>query len=161
TLFADVARNYVDVRAFQARLDYAEANVLIQRETLQLTQNRFDAGLVSSLDVAQAESNLASSEAAIPRLETSLATALNRLAVLLGSPRRARCWLPFGGIGWVDSRDGARASRPTARWIRECVDLRLEAALESSGPDQRPSEARHGGEPRAPRSRARPHGAAL
>ena len=37
-------------------------------------------------DVTQAESNLANSEAAIPRLEASLQAAVNRLAVLLGEP---------------------------------------------------------------------------
>ncbi len=84
TLFAEVARNYVEARSFQQRLAYAHANVEVQRETLQLTQDRFAAGLVSALDVAQAESNLASSEARIPVLETGLELALNRLAVLLG-----------------------------------------------------------------------------
>jgi len=84
TLFAEVARNYIDARALQKRIDFAEANVETQQETLQLTQDRFAAGLVSALDVAQAESNLASSDAAIPRLETQLTAALNRLAVLLG-----------------------------------------------------------------------------
>ena len=84
TLFAEVARNYVDLRTLQARIDYTRANVEMQRETLQLTRDRFGAGLVSALDIAQAESNLASTEARIPTLEARLTAALNRLAVLLG-----------------------------------------------------------------------------
>ncbi|UCF69280.1 MAG: efflux transporter outer membrane subunit [Acidobacteriota bacterium] len=84
TLFAEVALNYVDVRTLQARIELAEANVETQMETLQLTQDRFDAGLVSALDIAQAESNLASTEARIPALESSLIAARNRIAVLLG-----------------------------------------------------------------------------
>ena len=39
---------------------------------------------MSALDVAQAQSNLASSKARIPLLETGLTVALNRVAVLLG-----------------------------------------------------------------------------
>jgi NodT family efflux transporter outer membrane factor (OMF) lipoprotein len=85
TLFAEVASNYVNVRAFQERLRYARTNVEGQENTLQLTQDRFDAGLVSALDVAQAESNLANTKALIPALELQLALALNRLAVLLGT----------------------------------------------------------------------------
>jgi len=83
-LMADVASSYVDVRTLQARLDYAEANVEAQRETLQLTIDRFSAGLTSARDVAQAESILANSEASIPLLESALEGQLNRLAVLLG-----------------------------------------------------------------------------
>ena len=84
TLFSEVARNYVDVRTLQERIDLAESNVELQQSTLGLTEARFDAGLTSALDTAQAESNLANTEAQIPSLETRLNNALNRIAVLLG-----------------------------------------------------------------------------
>ena len=83
-LVADVASSYLNVRTLQARLDYAEANVGAQRETLQLTRDRFDAGLTSARDVAQAESNLANSRAALPVLESALEAAMNQLSVLIG-----------------------------------------------------------------------------
>jgi NodT family efflux transporter outer membrane factor (OMF) lipoprotein len=83
TLFADVAFNYVNVRALQERLRFATANVEGQEDTLRLTQDRFDSGLVSALDVAQAQSNLANTRSLIPSLEQKLVLALNRLAVLL------------------------------------------------------------------------------
>jgi NodT family efflux transporter outer membrane factor (OMF) lipoprotein len=83
-VLAEVALSYIDIRALQARIDYAEANVATQMQTLQLTQDRFDAGLVSALDIAQAESNLANTRSVIPSLERSLGFAYNRLAVLLG-----------------------------------------------------------------------------
>jgi NodT family efflux transporter outer membrane factor (OMF) lipoprotein len=83
-LLADVASSYVNIRTLQARLAYAEANVESQRETLQLTIDRFSAGLTSARDVAQAESILANSEATIPLLEALLEAELNRLSVLVG-----------------------------------------------------------------------------
>ncbi|UCF41504.1 MAG: efflux transporter outer membrane subunit [Gemmatimonadota bacterium] len=86
SLFAEVAAGYVDVRTFEARLDFARRNAEAQRQTVRLTTDRFNAGLVSALDVSQARTNLASTEAEIPSLETSLNSALNRLAVLLGAP---------------------------------------------------------------------------
>ncbi len=85
-LLADVAANYVDLRTLQLRIEYARQNVEAQQGTLQLTRDRFDAGLTSARDVAQAESNLASSQSTIPSLETALEASVNRLAVLLGSP---------------------------------------------------------------------------
>ena len=83
SLLAEVALSYVDVRALQARVAFANANVVSQRESLQLTRDRYDAGLTSALDVAQAESNLGDTESTIPRLEQDLSITLNRLAVLL------------------------------------------------------------------------------
>jgi NodT family efflux transporter outer membrane factor (OMF) lipoprotein len=84
TLLSDVALNYIELRALQARINYAVANVRAQRDTLQITRDRFEAGLVSQLDITQAESNLANTEAQIPPLRAGLTGALNRLAVLLG-----------------------------------------------------------------------------
>lgn len=84
-LIADVASNYLTVRTLQARIEYARANVKAQMDTLQLTEDRFNAGLTSARDVAQAESNLANSQAAIPALEARLEAALNRLSILVGN----------------------------------------------------------------------------
>jgi len=86
TLYAEVAAAYVDTRTFQQRLTFANANADAQRRSLQLTRDRFRAGLTSALDVTQAESNLATTEAQIPALEDGLNRSLNRLAVLLGEP---------------------------------------------------------------------------
>ena len=83
-LYAAVAGTYVSVRELQARIEYAEANVEAQRSSLRLTQSRASAGLSSGVDVAQAESNLANTEARIPALRIGLQLSLNRLAVLLG-----------------------------------------------------------------------------
>ncbi len=85
-LYADVASNYVEARALQARIRLAEGNVETQRGSLELTVDRNRAGLVGDLDVRQAEQNLASTEAFIPQLRQQLAAAIHRLGVLLGEP---------------------------------------------------------------------------
>ncbi|MFV2071649.1 MAG: efflux transporter outer membrane subunit [Thermoanaerobaculales bacterium] len=84
SLYAEVALAYVNLRSSQERLRLAHANVDGQEGTLRLTRDRFSAGLVSALDVAQAESNLANTRSLIPTIERSLDQSLNRLAVLLG-----------------------------------------------------------------------------
>ena len=84
SLVAEVALNYVEVRAFQARLAIAQANLASQSETFQLTDWRAQAGLAGALDVEQARAQLEQTRAQIPALETSLVQAEHRLAVLLG-----------------------------------------------------------------------------
>ncbi|UCG76720.1 MAG: efflux transporter outer membrane subunit [Gemmatimonadota bacterium] len=83
TLYAEVASAYVDIRTFQQRLSFARQNAQAQEESLELTRDRYLAGLTSVLDVAQAEQNLATTRSLIPTLETGLEASLNRLAVLL------------------------------------------------------------------------------
>ncbi|MFA5423566.1 MAG: efflux transporter outer membrane subunit [Phycisphaerae bacterium] len=85
SLYAEIALNYIELRTAQARLDYARANVEIQRKTLELTQNRFDAEIAPELDVAQARLNLANTESEIPSLLIAENEAINRLAVLVGT----------------------------------------------------------------------------
>ncbi len=83
-LLAEVGLAYVDVRSFQQRIDYARSNVRTQQGSLRLTRDRNAAGLVSDLDVRQAELNLATTEALIPSLQIGLTLAIHRLGVLLG-----------------------------------------------------------------------------
>jgi NodT family efflux transporter outer membrane factor (OMF) lipoprotein len=84
SLLAEVVSNYVEVRTFQARLAFAEANLEAQSETYQLTLWRYQAGLSDELAVQQARYNLESTRSQIPTLRTGLEEAMNRIAVLLG-----------------------------------------------------------------------------
>ncbi|MBW1790356.1 MAG: TolC family protein, partial [Deltaproteobacteria bacterium] len=83
TLFAEVALAYVELRTCQRQIQCAEANAVIQRKMLELTQVRYDSGIASKLDTVQAMSNLANTEAAIPPFRIRLNSIINRLAVLL------------------------------------------------------------------------------
>lgn len=83
-LIADVAQAYVDIRVAQERIRYAEANVRSQTVTWDKEVQREKGGLSSALDVAQARTNLASTESAVPQLKTDLRRAQNRLCILLG-----------------------------------------------------------------------------
>ncbi|MFA7165215.1 MAG: efflux transporter outer membrane subunit [Desulfoplanes sp.] len=84
SLYSNVALTYLDIRTYQARLAAASANINSQKQVQELTQSKFKYGLATSLDVAQAERVLASSEAAVPPLRMALAKAINTMAVLLG-----------------------------------------------------------------------------
>lgn len=83
-LYSEIAKSYVSARTYQARLQFANDNVKNQKETVGIVAARYEAELVSEIDVFQSKQNLAASEAAIPLLNASLDRTINRLAVLLG-----------------------------------------------------------------------------
>jgi NodT family efflux transporter outer membrane factor (OMF) lipoprotein len=86
TLTAEVARNYVLIRTFEEQIRIAGDNVKIQKRSLEIAEALFEGGMVTELDMQQARSLLRSTEASIPRFETSLRQAKNGLGVLLGIP---------------------------------------------------------------------------
>jgi len=89
TLLGEVARNYVELRGCQRRLEIANKNLKTQEEALALTEDRFKKGLTSDLDVQQAATLLANTRAVIPMLETGIQGYIHRLGVLLGQPPEA------------------------------------------------------------------------
>lgn len=86
SLLAEVAVNYATYRTYQSRLAVAEKNVAAQAETWRLLHALLEAGSGDALAVSQARYNLESSRAKVPDLNTGLAGAANRLAVLTGQP---------------------------------------------------------------------------
>jgi NodT family efflux transporter outer membrane factor (OMF) lipoprotein len=86
TLTGDVASTYVTIRTLEDRLRIARENVETQNESLKIAQARFEGGATSERDVQQALTQLNSTEATIPQLETLLRQQLNALSTLLGLP---------------------------------------------------------------------------
>lgn len=86
SLLAELARNYFELRGFQQQLVIARQNILAQTDSLNLTRNRYEAGLTSQLDVEQAAALLAATQAEVPTLETAIQAAIHRLSVLLAQP---------------------------------------------------------------------------
>ncbi len=86
TLLGDIATSYVQMRTFEQRIKYARANVDIQLATLKIAEAKFRGGLVPGLDVDQARSLLAQTQAQIPELEIGLRQSTNKLSILLGMP---------------------------------------------------------------------------
>ncbi|HVN36737.1 MAG TPA: efflux transporter outer membrane subunit [Myxococcota bacterium] len=81
---AEVVQAYVDLRAVQAHLEIADANVDAEREVAQLANWRAQVGLTSSLDVVRADTDLEQTRAQLPSLYAGVEEAENRLALLLG-----------------------------------------------------------------------------
>jgi len=84
TLLGEVAANYINLRGFQQQAAIAQKNLEAQKKTAHITRRRFEAGFVSRLDVANAEAQVATTQAQIPVLEASAQAAVYNLGVLLG-----------------------------------------------------------------------------
>lgn len=96
-LEAQVASEYVALRTSQQRLAFAEQNIGLQAETLQVVRGRYDAGLTGELDVRQAEMNLAATTAQVPTLKSKISSSLNALCFLTGQLPGARDALRTAG----------------------------------------------------------------
>ena len=81
---AEVALAYIELRGQQAQLTIARINLASQQETLQITDWRAQAGLITSLEVEQARAASEQTRAQIPSLESGIARTLHSLAVLTG-----------------------------------------------------------------------------
>jgi NodT family efflux transporter outer membrane factor (OMF) lipoprotein len=79
TLFAEVARDYLELRGTQKRLDIARKNFTDQKTVLQITISMRRHGLASDLDVTQA----AATSATIPPLEAVSRRLVHALSILL------------------------------------------------------------------------------
>lgn len=85
-LQAETASTYIQLRTIDERLALAQENVALQKDTLAIAQARFEQGVVSQLDVHQAQAILANTEALIPMLRSLRRVSENRLCTLLGEP---------------------------------------------------------------------------
>lgn len=81
---AKVASAYLQLRTVQAEIYVMQKHIDSQKKVLDITQARFEAGLSSKLDVAQAGTTYYSTLASITSLRTSESSAVCALAVLLG-----------------------------------------------------------------------------
>jgi NodT family efflux transporter outer membrane factor (OMF) lipoprotein len=86
---AEVALGYITLRSAQTLLTIASDNLALQQETLQLTQWRMQAGLVTSLETEQARGAVEQTRAQLPVLQTSIRQSGHALSVLTGQPPAA------------------------------------------------------------------------
>jgi multidrug efflux system outer membrane protein len=83
-LVASVAASYFDLVSFDEQLAITQNTAATRQKFVELTQARHERGVVSGLDVATAESELAAAQAKIPDIERQIAQSEDQLSVLLG-----------------------------------------------------------------------------
>jgi len=86
TIHAEVASDYFQLRGIDAQLELLESSIAAYGKALQLTINRHDQGVVSGVDVAQAETQLETTRASATELKLARAQLEHAIATLLGKP---------------------------------------------------------------------------
>jgi outer membrane protein, multidrug efflux system len=127
SLSSDVARAYVGLRGAQLRRAIVEESLATERDLLDLTTQRRDAGLTSDLDVANATSELRATEAQLPVTDREITEDVNQLSRLMGREPDA-----------LRSELGATHPVPP---VPPLVPIGLPADLARRRPDIRRSEA--------------------
>ncbi|HEV2437153.1 MAG TPA: efflux transporter outer membrane subunit [Verrucomicrobiae bacterium] len=102
TLQSDVAQNYFALRSLDAEIATVTGTVNLRREQVRLVRSRYEGGIGSQLEVAQAETELATTEAEAASLAQRRDELENAIAILAGQnpadfhlpPRATGHWNP-------------------------------------------------------------------
>jgi NodT family efflux transporter outer membrane factor (OMF) lipoprotein len=84
TVIGDVGLSYLNLRGLQKQLTVARDNLRLQEQTVDLTRDRFRAGLASELDTARAEAQAAETRSLLPLFEQDIQRSIHRLGILIG-----------------------------------------------------------------------------
>lgn len=84
SLCSQLASQYITLRTYQAQMRVAKTHILSQEAILDITEARFETGLASALDVAQAKTVYYNTRASIPALQAAIDNQINIIAVLVG-----------------------------------------------------------------------------
>ncbi len=89
SMVSDVAQTYIELRGAQLRKAILLRTLRTQRDLLQLTQDRYDAGLTSNLDVQNAATELSTTRAQLPLADEQITLDINQLSKLMARPPEA------------------------------------------------------------------------
>lgn len=84
SLTAELARAYFDMRGTQEQLSVARRNAANQRQTLDVTRQRLDAGRGTRFDTERAQTQLSFTLASIPLLEARVRESQYQIGTLVG-----------------------------------------------------------------------------
>jgi NodT family efflux transporter outer membrane factor (OMF) lipoprotein len=97
SLSAELAANYVAVRALDAERAILLESVAAYEKALELTRSRYKGGVATAVDVAQAEALLESTRAQAIDVQVRRAQVEHAIAVLVGAPA-ASVTIPFAPL---------------------------------------------------------------
>lgn len=124
SLLAEVAANYVGIRAAQEQLEVARRNAALQRSSLHIATRRAEEGAVTDVDPAQSASLVYDTEAQIPAFEAQIAQQAATLSALLGVPPRRVEELLGDAPGRIPAMPGEVAMGLPADLLRRRPDVR-------------------------------------
>jgi outer membrane protein, multidrug efflux system len=89
SMVSDVAATYIELRGAQLQRAILKRSLATQRDLLQLTRDRRNAGLTSDLDVENATAEVGTTEAQLPLADRQITVDINELSELMDKPPEA------------------------------------------------------------------------
>ena len=89
TMVSTVAQTYISLRGEQLSLSILQRSLATERGILELTQERYKAGLTSDLDVQNASAELNTTRAQLPLVRQAITLDINQLGELMDKPPEA------------------------------------------------------------------------
>lgn len=133
SMTASIAQDYISFRTLQAQIAVAEANVVVQQESLRIATVQFNSGQTSQLDVEQAQTQLSTTQASVPTLRAQLVVQRDALAVLLGlTPDKMDALLGTGAIPVAPASVAVGIPKDLLRLRPDVKEAELEAADQSA-----------------------------
>jgi outer membrane protein, multidrug efflux system len=132
TLQGDVAQNYFALRALDAEIATVVGTVDLRKEQVRLVRSRFEGGIGNELDVARAETELATTEADAAALARRRAELENALAILIGSNPASFRLATIGSTNWNPHPPAVPAGLPADLLERRPDVAEAERQLASS-----------------------------
>lgn len=86
TLSAEIAKNYIELRGLQKRLEILKETIQMQDESITLTQELKERGVINESDFSTLKAELSTLKGEIPHIEVGIARAIHRISILLGYP---------------------------------------------------------------------------
>lgn len=86
TLSAEIAKNYIELRGLQQRLEVMQHSSALLQEVMQRTKELWQRGVLNESDYLQAQTNWNQVKGELALVEFSVLRTMHRLSVLLGYP---------------------------------------------------------------------------
>lgn len=127
SLMAETASHYIKLRGVQTLLQVVEQNLAVASKTLAITQVKFEQGVATDLEVAQAAAVLSAMKAEIPTLKQTESETINAISLLMAQPP-----------GSLLDELGAGSAVPV---IASRISIGIPSELAERRPDVRKAEA--------------------
>jgi multidrug efflux system outer membrane protein len=135
-VIAQTVSTRVDIATQQRLLEIAHSNIESRQQTLNIVDRRYNAGLVSSLELHLARENLAAAASTEPLARQNLALGLHSLDILLGR-RPALVEAPENTLPYMPNLEPVPMSLPMSLLDRRpdvySAEMELAAATERVG----------------------------
>jgi len=89
TLISSLAQSYIQLKQYDSQLNIAKLTYEARLGSWDIAKKRFDVGLISNMEVKQAESQAQDAEIQIKNFERLIATTEDLISVLIGRPPEA------------------------------------------------------------------------